>query len=244
MRSLLFILTAAGLCAGACFGQAAQKVVAAPPKLTGFPFQDETLKYSVKWPSGLSLGDAVFSARHTQSGWNFETTVDVGVPGFAIKDAYRSSVTQEGCSLELERSFSHASKKSREKTTFDQKAGRATRVTTLPENGGKTEMDIPSCARDALAFVYYARREMGQGRVVPEQKVFFGGPYSVQMRYTGEMTVRLEEQSAVTDHVVLSVKGARAAFSVEVFFARDAARTPLVIKVPLALGTLSVELVR
>jgi hypothetical protein len=66
----------------------------------------------------------------------------------------------------------------------------------------------------------------------------------VQMRYTGEMTVRLEEQSAVTDHVVLSVKGPQSSFSVEVFFARDAARTPLVIKVPLKLGTLSVELVR
>jgi hypothetical protein len=244
MRSLLSIFIASGLCAAACFGQAAQKIATPAPKLTGFPFQDETLRYSVKWPSGLSLGDAVFSARHTQSGWNFDTTIDVGVPGFAIRDAYRSTVTQEGCSLELDRSFSHGSKKTREKTTFDQQKSRATRVTILPENGGKTEMDTPSCARDALAFVYYARREMGQGRVAPEQKVFFGGPYSVQMRYTGEMTVRLEEQSAVTDHVVLSVKGPQSNFSVEVFFARDAARTPLVIKVPLKLGTLSVELVR
>src|SRR5947209_10076198 len=171
MRSLVFILTAAGLYAGACFGQAAQKIVAAAPKLTGFPFQDETLRYSVRWPSGLSLGDAVFSARHTQSGWNFETTVDAGVPGFPVKDAYRSTATEELCSLDLDRSFSHGSKKTREKTTFDQRAGRATRVTTLPENGGRTEMDIPSCARDALAFVYFARREMGQGRVAPEQKV-------------------------------------------------------------------------
>jgi hypothetical protein len=243
MRPLVFIFTAV-LCASTCFGQAAQKIVPAAPKLTGFPFQNETLRYSVKWPSGLSLGDAVFSARHTASGWNFETTVDAGVPGFAIKDAYRSSVTEDGCSVELERSFGHGSKKTSEKTTFDQKKGRATRVTTLPENGGKTEIDIPTCARDALAFVYYARREMGQGRVAPEQTVFFGSPYSVQMRYTGEMTVRLEEHSAVTDHVVLSVKGPQSAFSVEVFFARDAARTPLVIKVPLKLGTLSVELVR
>jgi len=244
MRSLVSILIASGLCAAACFGQIAQKIAPPAPKLTGFPFQDETLRYSVKWPSGLSLGDAVFSARHTQSGWTFDTTVDAGVPGFAIRDAYRSTVTDEGCSLELDRAFSHGSKKSREKTTFDQQKRRATRVTTLPENGGKTEVDTSSCARDALAFVYYARREMGQGRVAPEQKVFFGGAYSAQMRYTGEMTVRLDDQSAVTDHVVLSVKGPQSAFSVEVFFARDAARTPLVIKVPLKLGTLSVELVR
>jgi Protein of unknown function (DUF3108) len=247
MRSLVSIFTAVGLCAAAAFAQTVQKPAApapAAPKLTGFPFQDETLRYSVKWPSGLSLGDAVFTARHTQSGWNFENTIDAGVPGFAVKDAYRSIADADLCSLSLDRSFSHGAKKTREKTTFDQHAGRATRVTTLPENGGKTEIDIPSCARDALAFVYYARREMGQGRVAPEQKVFFGGGYSAQMRYTGEMSVRLEDQSSVTDHVVLSVKGPQSAFSVEVFFARDAARTPLVIKVPLSLGTLSVELVR
>jgi hypothetical protein len=244
MRSLVSFFIAIGVCAVACFAQTAQKPAPAAPKLTGFPFQNETLRYSIRWPSGLSLGDAVFTARHTESGWSFETTIDAAVPGFAIKDAYRSTATEELCSLELDRSFSHGGKKSREKTTFDQQKGRATRVTTLPENGGKMDIDIPSCARDALAFVYYARREMGQGRVAPEQKVFFGNGYSAQMHYTGEMSVKLEDQSAVTDHVVLSVKGPKAAFSVEVFFARDAARTPLAIKVPLALGTLSVELVR
>src|SRR3954463_3355150 len=172
MRSLLSIFIASGLSAAACFGQAAQKIAPPTPKLTGFPFQDETLRYSVKWPSGLSLGDAVFAAHHTTSGWAFETTVDIGVPGFAIKDAYRSNATQELCSVDFDRSFSHGSKKTREKTTFDQQKGRAQRVTILPPDGGKTDIDIPSCARDALAFVYFARREMGQGRVAPAQQVF------------------------------------------------------------------------
>lgn len=246
MRSLVFIFAAVGICAAAAPAQQpAAKNAPAAPKLTGFPFQDETLRYSVRWPSGLSLGDAVFAARHAESGWSFETTLDAGVPGFSIKDTYRSKASEKDlCSSELDRSFGHGSKKTRELTTFEQQKGRAQRVTTLPQDGGKSEFDIPSCARDALAFVYYARREMGQGRVAPEQKVFFGGGYSVQMRYTGEMTVRLEDKSAVTDHVVVSVKGPRAAFSVEVFFARDAARTPLVIKVPMPVGTLSVELVR
>ena len=48
----------------------------------------------------------------------------------------------------------------------------------------------------------------------------------------------------MTDHVVLSVKGPKSAFTVEVFFARDAARTPLVDQSAAELGTLSVELVR
>jgi hypothetical protein len=243
MRFPVSIVTFLGLCAAAAFGQPAQKVAPAP-KLTGFPFQDETLHYSVRWPSGLSLGDATFTAHHTATGWSFETAVDAGVPGFAVQDTYRSHATEDLCSVELERSFSHGPKKTREKTTFDQKNGKAQRLTFLPQDGGKTEFAIPTCARDALDFVYYARREMGQGRVAPEQRVYFGGAYSVAMRYTGEMTVKLDEKSAVTDHVVLSMKGPGSTFSAEVFFARDAARTPLIIKVPLTMGTLSVELVR
>src|SRR5205814_1079109 len=83
------------------------------------------------------------------------------------------------CSPQLDRSFSHGAKKTRELTAFDQQKRKAQRVTTLPQDGGKSDFDIPSCARDALAFVYFARREMGQGRVAPEQTVFFGAGYSV-----------------------------------------------------------------
>jgi hypothetical protein len=249
MRSLVSIAFLTGLGAAALVAQtapptqAAQKPAAAP-KLTGFPFQDETLRYKVLWPSRVSLGDAMFSAHHTQSGWNFEVTLDAGVPGFAVKDEYRSTATEELCSQELDRSFSHGPKKTREKTTFDQRNRTAKRVTVLPPDGGKSDIDIPSCARDALAFVYFARREMGQGRVAPPQTVFFGAGYSVQLQYTGEMTVNVADKPAVTDHVVASIKGPSSSVTAEIFFARDAARTPLLIKVPLSLGTLSVELVR
>jgi hypothetical protein len=105
-------------------------------------------------------------------------------------------------------------------------------------------MDIPSCARDAIAFVYFARRELGQGRVPPAQKIYFGSEYSVRMDYTGAMTIPVGEKSTVTDHLVIYVKGPKSDFNFEVFYARDAARTPLVIKVPLPVGTLSMELVR
>src|SRR5581483_272917 len=125
---------------------APQKPAAAAPKLAGFPFQDETLRYSIKWPSGLSLGDAVFTAHQTQTGWNLQTSIDAGIPGFSIKDDYKSAVSgADLCSAAFERSLSHGSKKTAEKTTFDQRAGRAQRVTTLPKDGGKTDFDIPSC---------------------------------------------------------------------------------------------------
>src|ERR1017187_1921822 len=61
---------------------------------TGFPFQDEGLHYTVNWPSGLSLGDATLSAHHTANGWDFEIGLDAAVPGFAIKDIFKSSATR------------------------------------------------------------------------------------------------------------------------------------------------------
>jgi hypothetical protein len=211
---------------------------------TGYPFQDESLHYSINWPSGLSLGDATFSAHKGSSGWGFDAELDAAIPGFAITDKYHSSVTPEICSVEFGRNTSHGAKKSREKTTFDQKAGSAHRLTVLPVDGGFTDFDIPSCARDALAFVYYVRQEMGQGRVAPPQKIFWGSAYTAQIQYTGAMTINAGERQAVTDHCVVYVKGPKADVNFEVFFARDAARTPLVIKIPLSIGTFSMELVR
>jgi hypothetical protein len=211
---------------------------------TGFPFQDESLRYSVNWQSGLSLGDATFTAHRTSTGWSFDASLDASVPGFAIADKFHSSSTTDLCSVEFERNTSHGNKKTREKTSFDQHKLTAHRVTVLPADGGITDFDIPSCARDALAFVYFMRREMGQGRVAPAQKVFFGSGYSVSLQYTGAVNITVGDKPAVTDHLLASIKGPKAEINFEVFFARDAARTPLLLKIPLSLGTFSVELVR
>src|SRR5689334_22705806 len=161
---------------------------------TGFPFSNETLRYSINWPSGLSLGDATMSAVRTEGRWAFEVTLEAGVPGFAIKDKYRSTVEGDLCSSQLERDVSHGGKKVKEKTTFDQQKGTAHRATVLPENGGVSNFDIPTCGRDALAFVYYVRREMGQGRVAPPQKVFFGSAYTVRIEYTGAMNITVGDK--------------------------------------------------
>ena len=219
--------------AAAAFGQAT-------PKLTGFPFQDETLRYSIRLPTGLALGEAVFTARRTADGWSFAFTLDAGVPGFAIKDSYRSAVTADVCSDEFERRFNHRGKQSAETTTFDRPARRATRRTTVPPSDGKSEFTIPACPHDALAFVYLMRREMGQGRVVPAETVYFGAGYSVALKYTGAVTL----PQGIVDRLAGTIKGPSSSFTVEIDFGRDAARTPLAIRVPLALGTISAELVR
>ena len=136
----------------------------------------------------------------------------------------------------VERDLSNGGKKTEEKTTFDQRQSSAHRVTTLPKDGGESTFTIPGCARDALTYIYYGRRELGQGRVPQAQTVYFGGPYSAKMEYTGAQSVKVAGKPTVTDHLVVSVKGPKSDFSFEVFYARDAARTPVAISIPLARG--------
>jgi hypothetical protein len=222
-------------------------VAAVCPAQTGFPWQSETLRYSINWQSGLSLGEASLSAHKAEKGWELEATVNAGVPGFSIADRVHSLTSAGLCSDELQRDFSHAGKKTSEKTTFDQKAGSAERKTLFPDGGtvpGRSTFDIPSCARDALAFLYYSRMELGQGRVTPPQKVWMGSEYTVKTDYTGAQNIVVNKKSTVTDHIVVAVKGPKSDFTFEVFYARDAARTPLQIKIPLAVGAFTLELVR
>jgi len=211
---------------------------------SGFPFTNEVLKYSVNWPSGLSLGEATFSAqRPASAGWEFDVSLNAAIPGFALADHLKASATADLCSTQFERDLSNGGRKTREKTTFDQDKSSAHRLTTQPKDGGESTFTIPSCARDALTYIYYGRRELGQGRVPQAQTVYYGSPYSVKMDYTGAQNIAVAGKSTVTDHLVVTVKGPKSDFNFEVFYARDAARTPLAIRIPLPVGTLSIELV-
>jgi hypothetical protein len=212
----------------------------APPE-SGFPFADETLRYAVNWPSGLSLGEAHMRATHASGRWEFQLGLDAAVPGFAVLDRYRSAASGELCSLEFEKDVAHGRRKTREKTVFDYQKRIARRATA---GGGKSESPIAECARDALGFLYYTRREMGQGRMPSPQTAWFGAAYQVRLEYSGAQAVSVNEKRMQADRVVVYIKGPASEASFEIFFARDAARTPLVIRAPLALGVFSMELVR
>jgi hypothetical protein len=210
---------------------------------TGFPYASETLNYSVNWPSGLSLGEAHLRSAKDGDRWQFDFSLEAAIPGFAVSDHYRSLANANLCSLELEKQATHGSRTAHEKTVFDYKAGSATR-TTLVEGGGHTDIDISSCAHDGLDFVFFARRELAQGHVPPAEDVLFGASYSVRFEYTGEQEITVGDRRRQADRVVVYLKGAASDSSVEIFFDRDPARTPLLIKAPFALGTFSMELVR
>jgi hypothetical protein len=206
--------------------------------LTGFPFQDEALRYRVSWPSALSLGEARMKARRIDGGrWEFELTLDASVPGITVTDRYRSIATADLCSVEFERETVHGPKKSHEKVTFAQDDRMAHRTT---QGGGSSDFSVPSCGRDALTFLYFTRREMGQGRVPPADRIVFGGPYDMRLEYPGPETLK----GAVTDKLLAAVRGPSSNLTFDLLFARDPARTPVLIRVPLALGTFSLELTR
>jgi hypothetical protein len=214
---------------------------------TGFPFTNETLNYTVNWPSGVGLGEAHMSASRIQpyqngrEQWAFKLTLDAALPGFAVADRYNATASVDLCSAMFDRDFTHGARKSHERDDVDPHQPIAHRETV---GGGKSDVSVSTCAHDALTFLYFTRRELGQGRVPPMENILFGGPYQVNLQYTGEQTVMVSNKTSIADRLIVTVKGPASEISFEMFFARDAARTPLVIRVPLSPGMFSMELTR
>ena len=107
------------------------------------PLSAESLRYSINWASGLSLGEATLRADKGKQRWDFEVTLDASIPGFALRDDYRSSATPDLCSLELDKTFAHGPRKGDETVTFDQQNHTATRETL--NGGGKAEELFHTC---------------------------------------------------------------------------------------------------
>ena len=208
----------------------------------------ETLTYTVSWPSGLSLGEAQLQAtrQSPQEGsperWELRFTLEAAIPGFSVADRLRSTATPELCSLEFERDTTHGPRSGKELTTFDPAGATASRRTLVPAGGGKSELSTPPCARDAVSFLYFVRRELAQGRLPQSQTIFFGGPYQIQLEFAGRQKLRVGEEQVEADRFTATVKGPASGISFEIFFAQDRSRRPVLVRVPLALGAFTMEL--
>lgn len=228
----------------------------APLFLLLLPVSGETLRYAINWPSGLSLGEATITLNHNVEKANPTTgkpasesltsdfLLDASVPGFNIEDHYHSTAGNGLCSDELIKSTHRGSRKSEETVTFDQDKHSVTRQTKGDSHGpaGKSELQVSSCARDALTFLEFARNELAQGRLAPQQPVVLGGLYNVRVEAQGTMTVKFNGKPVEADRVQATIKGPASNYTIQVFFARDPARTPVLIQLPLALGTFTAEL--
>lgn len=215
-------------------------LAAIPAELDG-----ETLHYTVNWPSGLSLGEGEFKAGKLKGSgaerWEFRFQVDANVPGFAVKDRYRSVAAGDFCSVEFSKQTAHGKRQTDETTTIDPASGAATRVT---KGGGSGAMQAAVCVKDSLTFLYFLRSELIKGRVPPAQAVLSGAAYQVRTEFRGAQRTTVADEPVQADRVVVSLKGPASQHTFDIFFARDAARTPLVVLLPLPSGAVRMELVR
>jgi len=208
------------------------------------PVSGETLHYVISWPSGLSLGEATLTTGHRHDeidSWESTFDIDASVPGFAIRDRYHSKASgQDVCASVLDKTVSRGARKSEETVTFDQDQHRVTRE-TRGENG-RSGYSVPPCARDALSFLQFVRNQLAGGRLAPQQPVVLGGAYNVRLETSGTESVKSLDKTVQADRIQATIKGAASSFTVQILFARDAARTPVLIRIPLALGTFTAEL--
>jgi hypothetical protein len=208
---------------------------------------NETLRYSVNWPSGVSLGEATLSASSSPEAGtpngrslHFQFDLDAGVPGFAVSDRFHSSASPSLCSAEFEKNTTHGSKKVDDKEKFDPNTGTVTRGT----GAGQSEINTNACGKDALTFLYFLRQELSQGRIPAHETVFYGAPYEIRLASAGVESVKIAAKPVETEHVKASVDGPSSSISFDLYFLQDKARTLALVKVPLALGTFSMELVK
>jgi len=219
--------------------------MAAAPTTTS-ALENEQLRYTINWPSGLSLGEAQLAASTSKSAegkasLHLSFDIDAGIPGFAVSDRYRSEPSGEFCSGEFHKQSTHGSKKTDEKLTFDAETVTVKRQTA---GGGESQVSTAQCPKDALTFLYFVRHELSQGRIPPPQTVWFGSPYEVHLEFTGTQTIRIQDHPVEADRVAASAKGPTSGIAFEVFFLKDRTHTPALVRVPLALGTFSMELER
>jgi hypothetical protein len=201
----------------------------------------ESLKYNVNWPSGLSLGEAILTAAPSDTLLNFAFQMDASVPGFAVSESVDSRATQEYCSVLLYKRGIRGSRKLDERTEFDRTKSSAARQT---EGGGKSQLSTSPCAKDALTFLYFLRRELAAGRLPAQQKVYYGGAYAVSVKFVGMERVVVGDEATEAEKITATIKGPASEFTADLFFAKDATRTPLLVHVPLKVGKFSLELIR
>lgn len=238
MRLAFFLLLAAAAFAG-------EKPATAPSPAAAPAAPDESLHYNINWPSELSLGESQLSAQQVTANGEpankeFRFTIDAAVPGFEVHDQYHSSASPEFCSTEFDKNYTHGKRKSEEKITFDQQNKTATRETL--HGGGKSDLSTTACAKDPLTYLQFLRHELSDGRLPPPQAVIFGAAYQIRVEFAGAQTLRSGDKAVETDHLTATIKGPSSEISVELYFARDAARTPVLVKLPLSLATFSMEL--
>ncbi len=208
------------------------------------PFQNgERLRYEVSWPSGLGLGEAEFLAQTGANGWEFELSLSASLPTIEIRDSYHSLTDLELCSQEFEKDTRHGKKITNESLVFDQAENTVTRTTmTAAGPGGSSTTEVPPCSKDALAFLYFLRQSLAMGRIPPPDDLYFGAGYLVSLTFAETLKLSTARGNLEADKILVDISGPKSQNSFEIYFAKDASRTPLLVRVPFDVGTFSLKL--
>lgn len=234
MRAKTIFLTLASI-----VGLGLASVSAETPEAAPFP-SGEALRYDIVWPSGLRLGEARFTANSNQAGWAFSADLSANLPVLAIEDQYQSTSDFSLCSASFKKVVSHGKRKQNEEVAFNQVENSALRRNLA--DGTTQNLVIPPCARDALTYLYSLRQDLAQGRVPPPDDFNFGSQYQISVSYVETREIEAGGKMQPADRLLVDVYGGENPVNIELFLAQDAARTPLVIRVPFELGTFSLKL--
>lgn len=197
----------------------------------------ESLRYNLKWPSGLTLGEANLTGELTSRGSNQTFDLDASLPAYTLHDRYTSSTSAQSCTIQFTRESQHGNRKTNERTAVSPE-GPITRETI---GGGKAEISVSVCPHDPLALLAALRKNLAQ----PAQSVLFGSGYPVRFEAAGPATISLNDKPTATEKVICILTLPKTGdYRLELFLLKDQARTPALIRAPFALGTFSMELIR
>lgn len=205
----------------------------------------ESLRYSINWSTGLSLGEASLTTDNidaqSAAQRKMEFRLEASIPGFAVIDEFKSLTNGGYCSAQFDKSLQHGKRTTKETLSFDQTSKKLERKT---DKGGKSEMVIADCAKDALSWVYFLRQELRNGRLPAPGPAYFGAAYQLDIKHAGATNIAVGGAQEQADRFQVNIKGPASQHSIEVFIGKDAARTPLLFKVPLPLGSFNMEILR
>lgn len=200
----------------------------------------ETLRYSIHWPAGFHLGEGTLTSARRGETRSFALSLDASMPAFPIKDRFAATATAALCSQSFVRTIVHGGRQTDESLEFDAVTGVITRQT---RDGGRSSLPAAPCARDALTFLFHLREELRRNRLPRTETVYFGSPYSLRLENRGLASVAAGGRAHQADLINVTATGPASDLDFELYFARDAARTPVSVRVPFALGVFTMELV-
>jgi hypothetical protein len=206
-----------------------------------FPSSNEILKYDVKLPNGTAVGSATFEATRVKGSaatWQFRVHTNFSLPGIPVEDTFRS-LAANFCSAEFEKDSLHGAKKTGEVLVFLPGRGKAVRTT---KGGGVSEITTGACAKDPVNVLYFTRAELAKGRKPFSGPTIFGASYNVKMEMRGKTKIKIGGKEQQVERLTGSYQGPKSKGDFEILFALDDARTPLLFRVPLAFGNITLEL--